>query len=266
MINIEFMGAPGAGKSALRDALVERFRRGGVICATAEEALVSALRRCPDIGLWRLLLRLVPRRWLARRVYAVLSRTGAQARAWRRFEAAMPDAWAAAVESHALDTAPPEEKSLGLSRLKATAAAWELIGACSGADEPVIFDEGFLQRSMGIFLSPASEAAPDAAEIARYLDAIPRARIAVLVEAETQTCLERLRSRPRGLPRRLADADDDEMHAFLAAGRELFDALAESIQARGAVVVRVCNDGPPAREAKNLAETISRHIERRPAG
>ena len=264
MVHFEFMGAPGAGKSTLRREVLAALRRRDTPCLTVEEALARALKTGRDDILWRLLLKFIPRR-LIRRPNSILSRSRSRGLALSRFLANTPSLPAAVAASEVFARMKPDEKALALLRITDTAATYQLVSEWAEEDERVVFDEGFAQRTMSVFLSPGAESSPDRTAAARYMEAAPRPDVAVLVEAETSTCMERLRSRPKGLPRRLAGMDQPAFETFLAGCREHFRRVAQMMEESGVRMLRVSNDASPGEVVTGLADAMVEAIGAFPA-
>lgn len=200
---VELAGPPGAGKTALAEALRAHVDAAGGRAVAGE-------RRLP----------------------------GRAAVAAARFVARHPQLVGAAVRALAGAAAPWPARVLTLRRFLRDGAHRELARALD-ADVVVVFGEGLVQRAIGLCVEPGRPAR--AAAAAHYARRLPLGGVTVLVQAPLATCLARLAQRER--PRRLREAPPAVLEAFVRAGAETVELACDVLAGRGGAVVAVDNDG-----------------------
>lgn len=250
---VEFLGPPGAGKSTLRRALLGATAGRA---ESAEAALLSALRRSRDDRLWRLFARLAPEPLARSFALPAFHRSRLRVQAEARYREERPGALEPPARSDSFAAMDPPARARALTWLRGTASSWQAISDSAPPDACVVFDEGFLQRSLTLFAVPERcELAPDEPALRDYLARNPSPALAVEVVASPGTCLARMAR--RGLPRRLRGASERRVEAFLAASVRHFGALAGLLEGRVAWV-RVSGEEPPAQSATRLLAALPR--------
>lgn len=245
MTHIEFMGLPGSGKSTVRSLLVESLEGGENPCLTMEQALLSCMRRRIDGYLFRWLLTALPQGQALKYAPLVFTRSGLRYDCQNDFIAAHAGAVAAVLASDDFCSASTSERKALLAWFLLTGAQYQLIRDGIGDAATVVFDEGFLQRSISLFANPAHVQQLDRTFLSTYLDLVPRPVIVFFLRADAWTCRERLLVRQRGLPGRLKGRDPGEILSHLESLEKWIDGFAHLAADKGFPVRVVDASGGP---------------------
>lgn len=100
----------------------------------------------------------------------------------------------------------------------------------------VLYDEGIVQRTMALFVTPQQTDVPYAL-IDEYLERAPRTAMLLLLDVDTDTALARLKN--RSLPQRLRGLNNKELAAFLDRARQTLDHAASRYEQVGVPVMRL---------------------------
>lgn len=230
---IEFMGTPGAGKSALARSLLTASKRSdSVAWLSTNEALVRCLRRRNDGCLRNILKKLPPLAWDAlfgrRHTLAELT----------CFAGANPAMFAFIFEVLNRQSMPLAWRTCILHAFFNRCTERLLIDEFLISDEKVFIEEGF---AMGAFtLLNSLAAAPVAADVHKYCQHIPVPQAVIWVDVEPAQCVARLKKRPE-LPLLLAGCTESALLERLSDGRRCLEMTAHEIGARNIPVAHVSN-------------------------
>ncbi len=112
-----------------------------------------------------------------------------------------------------------------------------------------MFDEGFVHRAVQMHASDIEE--PKPAQIAAYVDLLPRPDLVIVPWAPSDLCEARVYS--RGLWERFQHKSRSEVAAYIAHSYRIVSYTVEHIKRRGWSVVEVDNSGgDPAASAAEL--------------
>ncbi|HOD72519.1 MAG TPA: AAA family ATPase [Deltaproteobacteria bacterium] len=257
MTHIEFMGLPGSGKSTLRNLLVESLQRGGVPCLSMEEALLSSLRARVDGAFFRCLLHALPHGLALKYTPLIFTRSALRYAAQNAFLTTHGGAISAILTHDAfLSRALPERETM-FSWFLLTAAQHQLIHECTEDAVSVIFDEGFLQRSLSLFTSPVTTVPPDRSLLSTYLDNVPRPDLVLYLEVDARTCRDRILTRSRGLPQRLVGKDPAEILSHMENLHGWIEDIVDLAATKGLPISRIDITGSPG-DSLFLAEQAVR--------
>jgi hypothetical protein len=251
---IEFVGAPGAGKSTLMPVVAEVCRDAGYAPATVVEAARGLAARTR----WGWLPgRLVPVGRMRRAALWAVFRAVSAAAAVRQVGATWPLCRDVARSQRGRPAAAERrDRRVGYWFVRLL-GAHGLFLAEGRPGEVLVLDEGYVHRVVQLFASPVE--VPEASAVRRYLDLVPEPDVLVVVEAPAGRCLERVRS--RGPWSRFTQRPPEDLAAFVANAHVATTVAAAVARERGWVVVTVANDGDdpePARRA--LREGLSRAL------
>ena len=201
MVSIEFVGAPGVGKSTQKAAVIEQLSAEGFRSyLTVEDALLHVARRNIDRPM-RLLLNLLPRP-VGR---DLLERIGPRSywfqEAQIRFLADSYPALEGLLNAPIFQQYSPADKQALFAGFLPAGATLECLKAGGLSHSSVVFDEGLVQKSM-MFVAPCVHAL-DEESVSVYLQRISHPEVLFLFAAPYETCLKRMTARPKGTIRRL---------------------------------------------------------------
>lgn len=229
---VEFIGAPGAGKTTLMATAMEFFREQGLKPYTVVEAARPFAQRT-HIGkiialtptsirrplLWQLFYRLSAlRRWHFRRDHEALLDHVLAAQVGRPAEADV-------------------KKRKVLYWFDHLTGYYEFLRAQAQPDEVLVLDEGFVHRVVQLFSS--SVEAPSQSQIAAYLDLVPRPDLVIFADTPREICEERIYS--RGLWDRAKHKSEAEISQFVANAHRAVTLATARMQEQGWVMVTVDN-------------------------
>lgn len=235
---IEFVGAPGAGKSTIFAAAAARS--GWV---DRRDALYLALRQRSSDRVVSNFARAVPRRLGQRHAYTLFHRSRDFPRSYFVFAARHPELSALVADMTLVHAAPTARTWRIFQKHASAQSVHEYVTTrWSGGDAPELLDEEFVQMLL-ISLAGTSAPATDRL-IDRYLELVPRPDVVVAVRARPETCRRRVdvRSGDRAWPTVINPGDED---GFLARMDEAMEAVLAAVRSSGTTVVEVDNDGPP---------------------
>jgi len=252
------MGTPGAGKSMLRKYMLNTRSLSDICCLSSEKALIYALKKKSDDLIIRLALKILPKKLTVKYANTILNSYRSQVQVLSCFLADYGASLTGFIQSRQYRNKAHDEKWLAISRYFKIALWYQLINNEIDRRTIVVFDGGFLQKSMSLFLSPGSKEnrLPDK-ELLHYLGNIPLPKIAVWVNSTTESCYQRLLSRPRGLTLRLGKMDRVRITDFLIECQDFFRRIACHVEENGVKVIRVDNEGNPDEVFLKLANMMS---------
>jgi len=262
MYHIELIGPPGCGKTTISGRLTSA--RGRYRCLSEKAALRLALRRA-DHGWAGRAARLLPASFGTAKAGALFNLSPSKAAARAAFLSRHHESLQAFLESRSFAAMGIEERTAVLSWFLELAARYGMIIEHCG-DAAVILDEGFLLRSVSLFVSPASAPASES-EIARYLEDIPLPDLLIVVESDPATCMARLQRRGPGRSNtrlRMKSADEKTAAAFLKDCRDHVERVVAWVRDRRAGSVAVVRNGPAdsiADAVASAAEVVARRLD-----
>ena len=238
------MGVPGCGKSTLSDRLIIALNPTQDKCSIAEDALLLALSKTKEGRFLAPLLKLTPFKLTRKKARAVFHILGIQGTAQCRFLSQRADALQALIESDLFAKLPSTGRALALARFFETASMYQLIHEKLNVNFPVIFDEGFLQRTMSLFLDPEIDTSLFSnCHLRSYISNIPQPSLVIWVDAATEVCYKRMSYRRKGLPIRLQGFTKNTIVKFLNSSREHFETVGQWMIENNKRVIRVSNEG-----------------------
>lgn len=209
---IEFIGAPGAGKTTLMPTVMAFFQEQGLQAYKVVEAARPFAQRTP-IGK---LIALAPAAWRRPLLWQLFYRLSA----WRRRHFRRQHSQ---LMAHVLQAQIGRPAEADVAQRKVLywfdhlTGYYEFLRAYVRADEALVLDEGFVHRVVQLFSS--SVEAPKAEQIATYLDLVPRPDLVIFADTPREICEERIYSRglwDRARHKNAAEISQFVSHAHLA--------------------------------------------------
>lgn len=208
IVIVEFIGAPGSGKTTLIPAVVESFQEQGLEAyTTVEAARPFAARTLPGVALSRL----TPERWHKPLFWQLFYRTSFFhqfnffAKNSRLLGIVLGSQWRRPAAADSRDRRV-------LYWYFQQAGYYDYLKARGRENEVLIFDEGFVHRVVQLFAS--SVEVPTKEMIQSYIDLLPIPNLVIGVQAPAEVCQKRIYS--RGLWQRFSGKEQEEVSRFVA--------------------------------------------------
>lgn len=230
---IEFLGAPGAGKTVLASTVVRFLQEQGSSALAADDAVPLCAARTH----WgRIISSVMPHSWQRSALSWVYSHTSACYRV--QFAVENYAFWRYVVKLQRDRPIPREHQRLIRWYLNRMMSLYQFYKCHIQPDESLIFDEGFAHR-VTHFVSDVEQLDPGA--IMRYVELMPRTDLVIQVHAPVSTCVERVWV--RGLCGRLEGKSKQEVTRFVANSAQAIDISAYHLRLMGRDVIEIDNDG-----------------------
>ena len=148
---------------------------------------------------------------------------------------------------------PEDHKRMLVRWFVKMAGCYQMARECLGDDDVFLFDEGYVQKVVSLYIS-VEEETPAPAEIERYLDQIPGGLTLINVQADQEKCKRRILD--RNLPKRLKGREQHEIETYLSRSRVAIDFAASYMARKGGQVVVIDNSKEPFVESR-IQEQLS---------
>ncbi len=229
---IEFIGAPGAGKTTLIPVVEEVCRERGIDARTVVEAARPYAQRA-----WagKAVARFAPQPWQRPLLWQVFYHLSL----WSRiaFCARRPRLISLALITQLRRPVPAEIRRHAWRWFIHLAGCYRFLLAHARAGEALILDEGFIHRVVQMYASHLET--PDMDRISAYVDLIPRPDLVIAVHAPWEVCLERIYQ--RGLWERFQHMSQDEVAAFVRNAHRIVDMTVDYVRSAGWTLLEVDN-------------------------
>ena len=243
---VEFLGAPGSGKSTIADLLPAHLEEA----ASLPETVRSAIARHGSDRMTRVAARLT-RSAESRLWNAAYARSTDRFAALTRFTAAHRDAIDAIVSMQRERAVRDLRPDLVLDWVLNLAARYQL--ATEGGESGLlVIDEGFAQRGVALLAGGFEES--DLSLLAPYLGSMPRPDAVVMVDTPLDVCWNRLEL--GGWSQRLDGVDAVGRRRFLEATLSLSSRIASDLEESGARVIWVSGTTPVSDSVVLIAATL----------
>ncbi len=230
---VEFIGTPGAGKTALMPVVGAHFNRLGFQALPVLEAARPFASRTPAGKFVRVSTSGRLRRSLLWQLFYLSSFAGRQR--FRRQHRTLIRSVLAFQQQRPITQADRRHVLRWFIHLTGT---YEFLKAYSRPREVLVFDEGFVHRVVQLFASESED--PDPARVAAYLDLVPQPDLVVFPRAASATCERRVFE--RGLWDRFRVKEREAASRFIANAHRVVTFAVGHIRSKGWTVVEVDND------------------------
>jgi len=231
---IEFIGAPGAGKTTLIPTVADVCRTRGICARTVVDAARPSAQRT-----WagQAVARFAPQTWRRPLLWQVFYHLSA----WSRFAfcARHPRLIGSVLTTQLRRPIPAETRRHAWHWFIHLTGYYQFLLAQARDDEALILDEGFTHRVVQMYASHLET--PDSDRIAAYVDLIPRPDLVIAVHAPWEVCLERIYQ--RGLWERFQRYSPDEVAAFVRNAHRIVNLTIDYIRGAGWTLLEVDNGG-----------------------
>lgn len=230
---IEFMGAPGTGKTTLTPIVIQSLGEQGLRALTIADAVPLYATRTP---------------W-GKIISATIPRSSAKSVLWRicchssflyrsKFAIRHYAFWRYVVKLQRGRPIPRQHQRLIRCYFDRMMGHYQFLKCHIQPDEILVLDEGFAHR-VTHFVSELEQPHPDM--IMRYVTLMPKSDLVILVRAPVGTCVQRLCA--RALRGRLSGRNRREVGQFVANAEKAIDISAHYLRYMGREIVEVDNDG-----------------------
>jgi thymidylate kinase len=230
---VEFIGAPGAGKTTLMPNVIETLQERGIRAFTVVDAARPFAERTL---LGKTVFQFTPRSLRRPLLWQLFYRLSTLYRL--KFFVKYPR-----LIYHVLSTQRHRPKSADIRERRVlywffrTVGYYEFLKAQARPNEALILDEGFVHRVVQLYASGVE--APNPTQILAYVDLLPKPDLVIFTQAPPEVCEKRIYS--RGLWERFRHKDPAEISRFVANACQIVNLTVDHIRNAGWVVVEVDN-------------------------
>jgi adenylate kinase len=252
---IEFLGVPGAGKSALYREAIDEFGRAGVGAVNLADAVFAVLHAGMRDRVVGPALRYAPRR-IGRKYYRQLAaRSQDRELALREFMLEHPETVIAILRALDDRRAVDPDQNLVLGWILEFLWKYQLTTGSSSAAPYLVLDEGFANRAISLFGYGFSS--DDEPLLRQYIESIPQPDLVITVTADAETAA--VRSTGRGRFSHLSD-EDAVQHTRDAA--RCAAATSRLLKERGVDVYEVRNESSLAAASASVRQIVRDWLDR----
>lgn len=255
---VEFIGAPGAGKTTLMPLVRDHFRALGLQAYPAlDAARPFAARTVPGRVAARIPIHRL-RRFLLWQIFYAFSRVHRG-----EFRREHPDLMRAVLDFQARRPIPGSDLHHVLHWFVHHTGVHSFLGARAKPGEVLIYDEGFVHRVVQLF---ASEDEPlESAPVAAYLDLIPKPDLVIYARASRVICEQRVRE--RGIWPRFSRKEPGATSRFIRNAHHVVAFAVGHIRSAGWQMIEVVNEAPAVPVAQSdLARGLREEMAKMPEG
>ena len=242
MKSVEIIGPPGSGKTTLFRTAAAFFTKSPRVLST-EEAFFIGMRRDTFHPLSKTILNSIPPilgRKLAKRLFRW---TPVHRHYTQRFLRSREDIADIITRAQDLGNIPDIHRRKVEEWFSEFAGYYEFFEEHLDQDFCVFFDEGFTQKAVNLFVTPGEE--PPWTLVDSYIERVPRLKLLINVDADRDTCMERISTQKRGRIR-LRDMDSRQIEGFIDSSIAVCRYVVDGIQTKHQAdsIIHVDNNGP----------------------
>ena len=252
---IEFLGAPGAGKSSLYAEVMDELRLAGVEVVGIDDAVYDALRAEIRDRLVGPMVRHTPSR-VGRRYYRhLVARSQDRVLALRGFFLEYPETVKAILDGIESRKEFDQRQDLALGWMLELLWKYQLAMAPRVTAECLVQDEGFANRAVSLFGYRFS--ADDEPNLRRYIASIPEPDLVIVVTADAETAASRNTGRVR-----FSHLTEAEAVEYTRDAIRCVEYTSRLLHERGVDVVEVKNDAPPSVVSGDVRQVVREWLDR----
>jgi thymidylate kinase len=256
-MHFEFIGLPGAGKSTLRNMLVDALKQRGINALTYEEAVSCSVRRdllSTSSSSMKASMKFLLYNLSVRRLGTVFEYATCQVSAYNEFVFENSRLMALAAEAVNSRSVTEAERRMLMRMLWREFSAYQLSTRWLEDDEFLILDEGFCHRAITLF-GRGDEARVEKNGIDEYLSLVPLPHWLFVVTSQVEVCEARLRK--RGYPPILSNLTDGERLEKQNLINGIVEHIALTLSGRNIRIVRLDNSTDDvARMPEDVVEEV----------
>jgi len=259
-LRVEFLGLPGAGKTTIRRALLERLKnKNAEKYITSEEACYKRMRLDGD-KVYRYLLGVLPYKagldfsgWMQ-------GRSLFQLEAQNSFLARYGKALNAFLSSIVYEKMSLEDKKNVMGSFLGTGSVWDLLNTPSFIDSMIFFEEGFVQKSF-MFVDHNHSSGIINSSLREYLQNIPLPDVVIHVRTDISISHRRMLEREDGLTNRLKGLDEISIDKFLSSAEGHIDNIRKELSSKAdCKVIDIVNEGSLEGVIESLLKKLQPYI------
>lgn len=260
MITVEFIGIPGAGKSTLRKNVLNQLKGAGADLFGSEEILFKELiaQKWSEDRITQSILKLLPEKIILKKVNHFFATSKLSLSAMCSFFVQYSELFSFVLNSDQFNSLQFNERKMALAFFLSSAAVYQMCNDSVDKETVVVFDEGFYQRTISMFLSPNIKNQISYEQIRAYINSVPLTDVLIWVKADKKVCIQRMSSRKKGFPRRVKNKD--EIINYLKDAESVFEHLAKSYDEKKQVLIELEGTKDLKENTMKLCQYISKAV------
>lgn len=247
--HIELIGLPGSGKTTVRDRL---STTSDTNLLSAPTAYKIALCKLICSGKFCCLCQYVPKSVMDK-IQLIYNRLVTESGAERYSEF-----YSVANNIIMRHTQNEDRRRTATKWLQKLLREYDTISRAFLPPKTVIFDEGFLQRSLSFFCPPHPSTSPNTNHIQSYVDTMPHPDLVITLKVSTQTSYERMHSRSSGVPSSYSDLSRDQLNQSIERMDSYIEQVSTVVQSANIPLISVENEGSLERTLQYIRQELSK--------
>jgi len=259
-LRVEFLGLPGAGKTTIRRALLERLKnKNAEKYITSEEACYKRIKLDGD-KVYRYLLGVLPYKTGLEFSGWMHGRSLFQLEAQNSFLARYGKALNAFISSIVYEKMSLEDKKNVMGSFLGTGSVWDLLNAPLFVNSIIFFEEGFVQKSF-MFVDHNYNSGMINLNLREYFQNIPLPDVVIHVRTDISLSHRRMLERKDGLTNRLKGLDEISIDKFLNSAEGHVDNIRKELSGKtDCKVIDIVNEGPLEEVIESLLKKLQPYI------
>ena len=232
---VEFIGAPGSGKTTVLPMVIEALQERGIRARSVVEAARPYAQRTP---LGQFVCRLAPPSLHGPLLWQVFYHQSSLF--MLKFAVKHPRLiWQVLVSQKRRPIAAKTRQRRVLFWFFRLVGYYEFLTTHTRPNEALLFDEGFIHRV--VQLNASHVEAPDSGQVFAYVDLLPRPDLVIHTQARSEVCEQRIYC--RGIWEHFRSNRPAEVAQYVANAHLVVDLAVDHAKAKGWRVVEVDNGG-----------------------
>lgn len=242
MSHIEFIGLPGSGKSTIYNEIENKLNNNSKNILSCKNALTKAMEKQRNDKLYKIIFKLLPRSIYKNSIDSFFLNTKCSFIYTNEFLSEYGDSLLSIFNSEILKLMDKNEKTNLLSHFFLLNSKYSMIKKYFH-DKEIIYDEGFIQRSKGFFLSTINNIEKNDIELAKkYFKSIPLPNKLFYIECSIDICIDRIENRDKGLPYRIKNYDNYKIIKYFENIKIYFNTIIKFLEQNGVKVISINNN------------------------